>query len=151
MTDIIEKEKQKIDEKKKKIRLEEKILREKERQIQARKCEELGVIAFKAGLYNLDKTILLGAFFEIVEKAKDQKNLEYWKSLIKTFHEDEIKTSETPLSISFAKDPTNEIRKAMKKANFKWNDFRKEFYGYGNKIELESILKNLECKIEALS
>ncbi len=55
---------------------------------------------------------------------------------------------ELPLIVSFETDPPPEIKTALKGLKFRWNAFRREWYGYGQKDQLEELLKASKATIE---
>ena len=57
-------------------------------------------------------------------------------------------TNTAPLSVKFQEEPIKETKEKLKKLNLKWNSFRKEFYGYGVKKEVEETLIGLKCNVE---
>ena len=147
----IDAEKEKLEMMKKKIQLQEKILKEKEKRQRALRFEEIGRIAVKANIDSLDENTILGAFLEISEKINERKTIEDWKRRAEKFLTVAEKTDDSPISISFKNDPSTEIKNKLKDANFKWNRFRKEYYGFGNKSELETLFKETESTIEVLN
>ena len=132
---------QKIEERKKRIReleIRAKKLGRKKRLV------EFQSLANKAGLLDLDldSTALFGALLEISESSKDLKTLNRWKErgAIKT--EDKI-----PVAISFKTSPSQEIKDSLKDLKFRWNSFRREYYGSGDISVLKSLLKNVEHEV----
>lgn len=66
--------------------LKEKLIKEKERQVRARRLVEIGKLAGKAEIDRLDEEVILRAFLEIAENLKEKKNnLEKWKKKQKSF------------------------------------------------------------------
>jgi len=143
-----QRELEKIEEKKKKLQLKEKIIKEKDRRKQKAIFSEIGAIANKAGIDTLDPEILLGAFIDISEKLHDESNILKWKENIKKIASVFDKDQQSPIIIKFQSEITQNEKDLMKKLNFKWNKFRSEFYGYGIKNTLEKLLKDTSCKIE---
>jgi len=136
----------KIAEKKEKLEQKERVLKQKNRKIQIRKFIEIGTLAAKFGLDNLDNEVLLGAFAEIEEKAKDSPIIEQWKKkalLLKA-------KQQLRLIISFAQSPSEELKKALKCKNFRCNEWRKELYGFGLKEELEELVSAHTGKVEVV-
>jgi len=144
----IKDEKQKIEMKKKKLLLKEKLLKEKEKQAQARRLTEIGKLARKAQIDHLDEESLLGAFLDIAERHQEQKDLENWKQKAKAFLENTTEGAQDALIISFSSNPTPEIKSLFRELNFKWNSFRKEFYGYGHRRSIEETLSGSDFQIE---
>lgn len=150
MIQDIEEEKRKLAIKKEKIQIREKLLREKERKKRARRFEEIGKMAFKTNIDTIEKDALVGAFIEIYEQQKDDATRERWKRKSEEFAKKEEKTDATPLSVKFTNEPTKNTTDKLKELNFKWNRFRKEYYGYGSKERLEQILEGNDFLIEVL-
>lgn len=146
----IEAEKQKLDEKKKKIVLQERILKEKEKKQRALRFEEIGRIAVKANIDILDEHTILGAFLEISDKIKENNSIDTWKVRAEKFLQVIAKADDSPISISFESDPSAETKSKLKDAGFKWNRFRKEYYGFGNRSEVQKLFQEAGCTIEVL-
>ena len=85
-----------------------------------------------------------GAFAEIQERAKLDEVKNQWKKT----GSDLLGVSQSPLLISFEKQPTEEIITTLKSKRFIWNKFRKEWQGYGMKEEMESLVKDFNGKVE---
>lgn len=141
-------EKEKIENKKKKILLQERLIKEKEKQVKARRSSEIGKLALKAKIDHLDDEILLGAFLELAEKNQEPKSIEIWKQRAKDFLDSSNDEVQDPLIISFSSEPDPKIKSLLREMNFKWNNFRKEFYGYGNRKSIEEVLAGIEFSIE---
>lgn len=141
----------KLEEKKKKILLKEKILREKEKKKKSKRFSLIGKLASKANIDHFDDKTLLGAFLEIQRLSESEEIKSEWKSSGQSFIQGNQITEQTPLSLSFTEDPDSLTKKALKDLGFRWNSFRKEFYGYGKKEELQSVLNGTKFNIEVLS
>lgn len=144
----LELEKEKLEKKKKQLLLKEKLIKEKERQVRARRLIEIGKLAGKAEIDRLDEEVILGAFLEIAENLKEKNNLEKWKKKAKAFLENTEESTQEPLIISFSSNPIPEIKSLLRELNFKWNNFRKEFYGYGDRKSLERALVGTDFRID---
>ncbi len=150
MTKNIDAVKLKIEQEKEKIRLKEKLFKEKEKQKRSKRFSEIGRIASKVDIDLLDDDVLLGAFIEISEKIKDNQISNQWKEKASTFLKTQDETIGTPLSISFSIDPNKDVKNKLKDLGFRWNSFRKEFFGHGDKISIEKIVEGTQYKIEIL-
>lgn len=148
--DIIEKKKERIQKKKEKILLEEKILKEKAKQYRARNFQKIGRLAAKADIDSMNEDEIFGAFLEIFERKNNEKNRDEWKEKTENFRKNRDKENNTPLAISFVENPKKEIKIRLREMNFQWNRFRKEFYGYGSKAVLSQVLKNCQYKVEVV-
>ena len=146
--DILGLQKERLARKKAKIEAREKLLKVKERQFKIRKFIELGELVCKTGLHVLDTTTMLGAFVEIQEKSNEHETLKSWAIRGQHFLEKEQASNNLPLIISFETDPPTDIKNTLKGLKFKWNAFRREWYGYGKKDRLEELLKAFKTTIE---
>lgn len=123
------------------IQTREKKLQEKARQKRARKFIEVGRLAYKANIDEMDPESLLGAFSEIAELMEDQAKLTYWSKRGRELQQKSSSKEELPLLvITFAGLPSDEEKKKLKQQGFRWYAARKEFYGRGNEDQLRSIL-----------
>ena len=147
--EIIEK-KEKLALKKAVLEKREKLLREKERKIRIRKLIRLGELVSKAGMEGFSENILFGAFLDLKENSQNPSNLNKWEIKgAKAFAADE-QTNPQQLAISF-KEESPKAKLLLKERQFKRNSFRKEWYGYGKKEELEELLKGYNANIEVIS
>lgn len=149
----LEEQKKRVEQQKKKLKLKEILLREKERQRKAKRISEIIDIAFKTHIDLMEDAALYGAFLEIAEKIQLPHIVDEWRKkgeshLNAQQKEDDI--SNTLLAISFGSDPGKEIKESLKKMRFRWNPFRKEFCGHGNAHELETLLKSSDFTIETI-
>jgi hypothetical protein len=146
---IIDK-RQQIDIEKEKIRKKEKELKEREKKIRAKKFIDIGRLAFSIAIDTLEQDAMLGAFLEISEKIND-KNISAWKKKAKEYNENRKTLDSTPLSVCFKSPPNKEIKDQFKDLGFRWNSFRKEFFGHGQYSIVNDLIKGLDCKIEVIS
>lgn len=147
----IESQRELIAQKKQRLEKKEKLLKEKERKLRTKKLIELGSLIEKAGLDKLHGTALFGALLEMRENSKNQQLVDTWHQKGKASIKSPSSASSTPLAISFHHHPPEDILKLLRSKSFKWNRFRKEWYGYGNKVELTKVLATASPKIEVLS
>ena len=150
MSDVLDRAKQKLDEEKKKIIAKELRIKQLEKKNLLNKWIEIGKLAHKANIHDIETDVLFGAFLEIYDFKKENTNLEKWKN--KSKHQ-EIKLSleaVQPLTVKFTDSLDKGHNSIMRELNFKWNRFRKEFYGHGNKTEIQSKLKDFDCVIEEI-
>ncbi len=149
----IEKQKSRIENSKGKLKEKEKLLKEKEKKEFRNRINALGELFVKTQTSHLDHELLLGALLEIAEKSKIEKNLTEWRE---KFEENErsqrltISKKGNAITISFKLSPDPIVKKKLKELNFKWNSFRCEYYGFGEKTVLNELLKNCECSIEMI-
>lgn len=144
----LEKQKARLEDTKRRIKQKEKMIKEKEKMSAQNTLSSLGQLFVKANLAHLDPEILIGALLEIAEKTKDEKILATWKEKSQHHFKDTKKGS--AISISFKTPPDFEIKEKLKEMNFKWNAFRGEYYGFGEKSALSDLLENIEHKIEII-
>ena len=150
MVDIDE-VKKKLEIQKKKLLTKERLIKEKEKQKKVRRFTEVGRIASQANINDLDDETLLGAFIEISKRFHDSNALSKWKSLSQEHQAESQKSESVPLTISFKSPPNSEIKAKLKNLNFRWNRFRNEFQGYGNKSAIEEMLKDSEYSIHVVN
>lgn len=147
MPTIFERKKIDIEEKKKKIRLQEQILREKEKRRKIKRAEKIGRLAVKAGIDDIDDDAFLGAFIEIAEKSENQKDVERWKKRSTSFTS---KTCPDAIILTFETPPSKEEKETIKSLGLKWNKFRNEYYGYGELDALKKEFPDENCTIRVV-
>lgn len=150
MTATIEAKKERLAISKKRIEFQEKLLREKEKKFRTKRLIQMGSLFEKAGIDNLDKSSLIGALMEIKALSKDKKKVAEWKDHGEKYLNTDTNENLHTLLISFEGETDKEAVGLLRQNNFKWNRFRKEWYGYGIKSEIESTLKNFNPSVEVL-
>lgn len=152
----LEKQKLKLESSKERIRQREKMLKEKEKMSAQATITNLGQLFVRTKLSHLDNEILFGALLEIAEKSHDENALHHWRqksqqhaSATKNSH---VTNGGSRVTISFKSQPnlTAEIKERLKEMKFKWNEFRGEYYGFGDRESLQNLLANHECSIETI-
>lgn len=155
MTSKIDLEKKKLGEEKKKLKeklaAKEQKLKEREKKHLFNQLIGIGKLASKANIDNLEKMALLGAFIEISQKKNEQLILENWSKIAEEFLKYIDQNNAVSLSVKFPSPPDKIILDKLKELKFKWNRFRKEFYGFGNKDEVSKILSETGCIIEEIT
>jgi hypothetical protein len=146
----LEKKKLKLDEEKQKLLLREKILKEQEKKKRAKQFIEVGRLAYKANIDQLDPHILLGAFLEIAQN-KNERQIEKWKQNSESFINEQGETNSVPLTIKFKTEPDQSIINQLSELKFKWNRFLKIYYGKGNRKNIESLLNNCNYQMEEVN
>lgn len=58
------------------------------------------------------------------------------------------KEDKIALLITFTAEPPREIKSQLRDLNFKWNPFRKEWYGYGDRKDLLRLIKPFGGNVE---
>lgn len=145
----LEEKKKKLQESKKKIEFREKKLLEKERKEKTKKQIKLASFLEKLGLNALDEETLLGAFLDIKEQSHDAKKRELWKKEGTSFLEKREDQNKLPFIVSLDETDAQAVQ-ILKNLKFKWNRFRKEWYGESLKKDLEKALAPFAAKIESL-
>jgi len=135
----------KIAEKKKKLESKERQLKAKNRKAQIKRFIEVGNVAARHGLDTWDNHTLSGAFGEIKERAAHSPTvMEDWRK------RGELSSAarQLKLIISFMHEPDDIVKKSLKERQFRRNTWREEWYGYGLKDDLESIVKEIGGRVE---
>lgn len=142
--EIIISEKEKLAQTRARLEKRQKLVNEKERKIRLKKIIELGELVIKAGLEELDTEVLFGALLEIKELSAIKGSIKKW-----TDRRDAWLNLNHPqrLIVSFEEDSSIEAINILRSKKFKWNSFRQEWYGFGNKDELLTILGKGNAKI----
>lgn len=149
MTNKLEERKKKIDEQIEKNLLRKKMLLEKEKRKRASKFTDIGRLAYRANIDQLDEQTLFGAFLEIAKNINEEK-LTRWKECADEFVKSQSKNDNQVFCIYFEEEPIQEIKRKLKDYKFSWNRFRREYYGKGNRDEIENLLKDCKVKIEEI-
>lgn len=151
MSEILEKKKVKLEEEKKKILLKEKLINEQERKKRAKKFIDIGRLAHKASIDQIDNNLLLGAFLEIAENIKNDNLKEQWLDKATLFEKKSNQDKGVPLLIKLKEKISNEISLELKKLNFKWNTITQSYLGRADKDMIEQLLKNIDAKVIEIS
>lgn len=133
--------------KKSRLNQKEKILKDKERKHRTRKLIELGGLISKAELEHLNEATLLGALLEIKEKLSNE-SINSWTLKGEKALQNDREINFQPLIISFETEPTLDIKNMLRENRFRWNAFRKEWYGHGKKDQMDQLLKNQRVTVE---
>lgn len=133
-----------IEDRKSQLRYKEKILKNKGRKIQAKRLIQLSSVLKKCGIDTWDIPTLLGACLELKERGKDLDQLAQWKEKGEGFNQ----KTPMPLIVIPTSEAPDSFVQTMKDKNFKWNKFRKEWYGYGVKEEIEELVKTYKGRVD---
>ena len=144
-----EEEKKKVEKKKEKLILQERLLKARQKKMQAKRFAKIGELAKKANIAELEDEVLLGAFLEILKKRDSEENLMGWREAALKFSRAK-KNSRNALIVSFRTAPGKEVADSLKNLKFTFNKFRNEYYGYASKKELEEALLGSDYKIEVV-
>ena len=139
-----------IEQKLEKLRLQAKLIKNREERKKATRFTAVGKLAFQADIVDLPDDVLLGAFLEIKEKSINENTINAWREKSVEKQQSNKSKEGTPITVSFSNTPSKETRKLMKNQEFKWNSFRQEYYGYGNIESMKKTLTDVECKIEVV-
>lgn len=143
-----------INEKAKALEIKKKLLKEKEKQkfqkIKLTKFQTIGKLAEKSGILEIDELAIFGAFLEIKELSSTKEKMEFWKAKGEKFSPTKKITDEPTFSISFKNPVGGSEKRAMKLLSFRYNKFRKEFYGYGKEKDIRSQLNDFEYSLEVI-
>ncbi len=148
LTETIDKQKDRLADKKRKIEMQERLLKEKERKIRSKTINSVIRLAEVSKVTELTSDEILGALLEISERSCDVSNREKWKSRASEFHKS---SKASPLIVVPKAEPTKESGKVMKSLGFRWNAFRKEWYGHGNLDEIKKATVSLDAKVEVVT
>ena len=148
MRHILEQKKLKLDEEKKKLLLKAQLLQEQEKKKRVKRFQEIGRLAYKANIDHLSSEALLGVFLEIAENSQQEASIQKWQTRAQAFLKTRSEENSTPLAIKFKAEVSKKIADQLRELNFKWNRFRKEYYGYGNKSQLTHLLDGANCHIQ---
>lgn len=138
---------EKLAQKKVAIEHKEKLLKLKERKLKTRRFIEVGSLASKYGIDQLDDETLIGAFSEMKERSQQPALLAEWKQKGAEF----TTQHPSPLIVSFPKEISDELKDSLKDRKFKWNHFRKEWQGYGIKDEVENLVKDAQGNVTTVN
>lgn len=146
----IEAKKQKLAQKKEKLVREERRLALHARKARTAKLIRLGGLFEDAGLFELDPKALLGLLLESYEAAKDPSVVSRWLDLGSRKLESKESEEGVALIVQLDIDPPQKAVDLLKSMNFRWNKFRQEWQGYGNKEKLLDLLSEAKPKIEVV-
>jgi|LakMenE18May11ns_1017448.scaffolds.fasta_scaffold9876512_2 hypothetical protein len=147
---IMDKKKYMFEEKQKKLKEKKELLKFKEKQYMNKKFLDMGKLVHLSKISNLDDQLLLGAFLEIAERMNDETSKSVWLEKEKKFRAQDDKNVQTRILLSFKNPPPLEVRNSLRQMKFRWNEFRKEYQGIGDKAALENLLKGLQYDLEEI-
>lgn len=148
-------QKEKLERQKAKLQSQEQKLKTLERKKRTRRLIELGGLIVKAELEMLNNNTLLGALLSLKHHMTTTEAIlsEWTEQGAKAFEaSDQNERAEVdtrPLVITFKTEPPRDLKSHLRDLNFKWNPFRKEWYGYGNIRELKSLINPAKGTVEA--
>lgn len=138
----------KLRERKSELQHKERILLERARRHNHRKLAEVGKLAEKANIHDLDPDTLFGAFLEIAELLEQQEKRDEWKR--RGGGSQQLDNEEAArLIVRFDISPTSSEKALLRQGGFRWNSFRGEYYGRGDQDRLAELLPS-NCTIEAI-
>lgn len=142
----LERQQQKLQQQQARLLSKSQKLKTLERKQRTRRLIELGGLVVKAQLEDLNNNTLLGALLSLKKQMSSDTNiLNDWTDLgAKAFEENKQKNAgsmeKIALILTFEAEPPRELKSQLRDLNFKWNPFRKEWYGYGVSSELETLI-----------
>lgn len=155
-TNLIEKRRKNIEQRKNKLKQLEVSLNAQERKKRTRRLIEIGGLAEKAQIKDWPANTLLGAFLSIKEKESDKKQMDAWthKGGV-AFASEKVKNLSSqkrgaPVIVKFEIHPSEEVRSSLKSLGLKWNALRKEWEGYAKVSELKTVLAPHQATLQEL-
>jgi len=139
---------EKLEKKKKRILLQERLIKEKQKKKQHKRFAEIGKLANRAKIDGLDDETLLGAFLEIAEQLDQQEKKMNWKQVALVFLQESYQDMTNPLIISFNSQPEEQVIELLQGLKFRFNKFRNEYYGHADRKSLEQELAGSDFNIE---
>ncbi|CDZ81931.1 Conjugal transfer protein TraD [Candidatus Rubidus massiliensis] len=139
-------EKAKLGELLEKIQEKQRRIQEKEKRLLNKSLIEIGKMAYKANIHKFDSDLLYGAFLEIQKKSNSEEARNIWKSNLQQSNSiDEL----LPIAIKFEKI-TKEVDSTLRHLKFKWNRFRKEYFGRSDLETVKKICEKYNGKMEII-
>ena len=144
-------QKQKLQQKKARLIMEEINLKIKERKMRTRHLIEMGGLIAKAELDNLPTNSLLGGLIFLKEElTKHPDNEEHWSKIAKDIFNQEEK-DKSAVILKFESKPEETIRTHIRQHGLKWNALRQEWYGYiADMQSLKNGLLDIEYQLEVV-
>jgi hypothetical protein len=136
---VLEKKKERLKEKKLALIQEEKLLEKKKKDIEKRRIFDVGLLIKKSGLLELEDSVLIGALMEIKELSTNEESVRRWKEKSNLLKEEGEEKRPLIIRVTSSENEKS-LEKKIRSLGFKFNKFRKEWYGYGNP---EMIGKNI--------
>ena len=143
----LERQQHKLQQHEARLQLRSQKLKTLERKQRTRRLIELGGLVVKAQLEDFNNNTLLGALISLKQHISNDYNIvnEWTEMGAKAFEERKAtdgtgSTEKIALILTFESEPPRELKSQLRDLNFKWNPFRKEWYGYGVSSELEPLI-----------
>ncbi len=149
-TEKISEKLEKIATKKAIVARQEKGLKQREKKIRDSHLIQLGKLIQKAGIEHLEMTTLFGALSFIKDAISDPKNKQDWTEKGEFLLKEASPKKGGYLVVTLPADSPTDAKKLLKELRFRWNQFRKEWYGYGDAGELEKTLSSFQGKVEVV-
>lgn len=140
--DKLDSEKLKLAQKKGRLEQKEKAIMQKERKLQLKRLIGFGELVVKSGLDSLEAPALLGALLEIRDSVSEKLEKKWAEKGLQQMQSERANNSQA-LIIQFSKESSAKTKKELRSRKFRWNQFRREWYGYGKKEELSEFIKAL--------
>ena len=144
----IEEQKQKLEQKKTRMILEEAKLKIKEEKMRTKSLIEKGSLITKADLDYLPNNALYGGLLFLKKQIKDNENI-IAKWIVEGNQQlNKEKKNTKAVILKFEEDPAKKIRDTIRNLGMRFNSFRKEWYGRVSDLgKLKSDIKNVEHDI----
>ena len=147
----IAEQKQRLEQKKARMRLEETRLKLKERKTRTRHLIEIGGLVTKAGLNDLPTNTLYGALLFLSNELKNNDSIRSAWTIKGNSAFNKEKQDSKPVILSFASEPIKEVRDTIRSLGFRFNKFRKEWYGNVKDMEeLKTCVSKCRHELEVL-
>ncbi|WP_375327507.1 conjugal transfer protein TraD [Candidatus Tisiphia endosymbiont of Nemotelus uliginosus] len=142
-------QKQRLQQKKARLIMEEINFKIKERKMRTRHLIQVGGLVVKAELDNLPTNSLLGALLSLKQELAKSPNIQdHWATIGRNLLDQE-ENSRTAVILKFETKPIESIRTHVRQHGLKWNALREEWYGYISDISaLKSGLLNIQYQME---
>ena len=144
-------QKVRLEQKKNRLAAEETKLKLKERKMRTRHLIEVGGLVTKAGLDYLPTNTLYGALLSLALSLESNQSIkDEWTKLGKD-KLDQEQVHKQAVILKFEQQPSSEIRQIIRHYGLKWNELRKEWYGFTTNIDaLKHDLGTIKYKIEQI-
>ncbi|EER22270.1 MULTISPECIES: conjugal transfer protein TraD [spotted fever group] len=142
-------QKQRLQQKKARLIMEEINFKIKERKMRTRHLIEVGGLVAKAELDNLPTNSLFGALVSLKNELTKYPDIQdHWRQIGRNIFEQEEKTS-TAVILKFTSKPIESIRTHIRQHELKWNSLRKEWYGFITDMQsLKDGLLDIDYELE---
>lgn len=145
-TNLLEKRKKSIEQRKNRLKQLENSVNVLARKKRTRHLIEIGGLVAKARLDDWNSNTLLGALLSLKEQEPNKTKMDAWSHAGGAAFASE-KNPKTGVIVKFTSQPKDDIGTSLKSLGLKWNSLRKEWEGYAILQELKSLLEKHEAFI----